>query len=60
MPAEPKISKRQAQQQLQPNISLTLSGDEYYPWRSWQTGHFSNGRKDIESWWTSQFQMSAQ
>ncbi|CAF3639514.1 unnamed protein product [Adineta steineri] len=61
LPTETKTSKRQGQpQQLQQNISLTLSTDESYPWRSWQTGHFSNGRKDIESWWTSQFQMSAQ
>ncbi len=62
MSAETKGAKRQTQQQqqqLQPNISLTLSSEESYPWRSWQSTHFGNGRKDIESWWTSQFQMSA-
>jgi hypothetical protein len=60
MSAETKTSKRQVQQQpqqLQPNISLTLS-DESYPWRSWQANHFDSGRKDIESWWISQFQTS--
>ncbi|UJR35694.1 hypothetical protein I4U23_028443 [Adineta vaga] len=59
IPSETKGSKRHGQQPLHQNISLTLSSDESYPWRSWQTGHFTDGRKDIESWWTSQFQMSA-
>jgi len=58
MSVETKVSKRQAQQ-LQQIPSMTLSGDESYPWRSWQTSHSDNGRKDIETWWTSQFQMSA-
>ena len=55
MPVEAKSSKRgTAQQQLQQNISVTLSSDESYPWRSWQTTYLNNTRKDIESWWSSQ------
>ena len=55
MPIEAKSSKRgTAQQQLQQNISVTLSSDESYPWRSWQTTYLNNSRKDIESWWSSQ------
>ena len=55
MPVEVKSSKRgTAQQQLQQNISVTLSSDESYPWRSWQTTYLNNSRKDIESWWSSQ------
>jgi hypothetical protein len=49
---------QQQQQQLQQNISLTLSSEESYPWRSWQTNSFGNERKDIETWWTNQFEMS--
>jgi hypothetical protein len=60
MSIETKGTRRQVQpQQLQPNISLTLSSDESYPWRSWQASHFGTERQDIESWWTSQFQMPA-
>ncbi|CAF3353985.1 unnamed protein product [Rotaria sp. Silwood1] len=57
--SETKASKRPAQQQLQQNVGLTFSSDESYPWRSWQGPHLTNTRKDIESWWTNQLQMSA-
>ncbi|CAF3878507.1 unnamed protein product [Rotaria sp. Silwood2] len=55
---EYKGVRRPMPQQLQQNISLTLSSDESYPWRSWQTSNFNHGRKDVESWWANQFQMS--
>jgi hypothetical protein len=54
---ESKGPRRQAQQQLQQNISSTLSSEESYPWRPWQASNFNHGRKDVESWWTNQFQM---
>ncbi|CAF1645308.1 unnamed protein product [Adineta ricciae] len=57
-PVEPKGPRRQAHQQLQQNISASLSGDEPYPWRPWQASNFNNARKDVESWWTNQFQMT--
>jgi hypothetical protein len=50
-PTESKGPKRLGQQ----NINSSLSTDEAYPWRPWQASNFSNGRKDIESWWTNQF-----
>jgi hypothetical protein len=52
---ETKGPRRQVQQQLQQNISSTLSSDESYPWRPWQGSSFNHGRKDVESWWTNQF-----
>ncbi|CAF1306416.1 unnamed protein product [Adineta steineri] len=57
-PVEPKGPKRQMHQQLQQNMSVNLSNDESYPWRPWQASSYNNGRKDVESWWTNQFQMS--
>lgn len=51
---ETKSTRRQVQQ----NTSLASSGDECYPWRSWQTSAFNHNRKDVESWWTNQFQMT--
>jgi len=54
---ESKGPRRQAQQQLQQNISSTLSSEESYPWRPWQASNFNHGRKDVESWWTNQFKM---
>ncbi|CAF0823088.1 unnamed protein product [Rotaria sp. Silwood1] len=55
---EYKGARRPVTQQLQQNASLTLSSEESYPWRSWQTSNFNYGRKDVESWWANQFQMS--
>ncbi|CAF3843417.1 unnamed protein product [Rotaria magnacalcarata] len=52
-------TRRPVQQPVQQNISLTLSSDESYPWRSWQTSNFNHGQKDVESWWANQFQMSS-
>lgn len=51
---ETKGTRRQVQQ----NISLVSNGEESYPWRSWQSSAFNHGRKDVESWWSNQFQMS--
>ncbi|CAF3650795.1 unnamed protein product, partial [Rotaria sp. Silwood1] len=53
-----KEARRPMPQQLQQNMNLTLSGDESYPWCSWQTSNFNHERKDVESWWANQFQMS--
>jgi hypothetical protein len=47
-----------AQQPLQQNTSSSLSNEESYPWRPWQASNFNNGRKDVQSWWTNQFQVS--
>ncbi|CAF5010403.1 unnamed protein product, partial [Rotaria sp. Silwood1] len=57
-PIESKGARRSMPQQLQQSVSLTLSSDESYRWRSWQTSNFKYGRKDVESWWANQFQMS--
>ncbi|CAF3718555.1 unnamed protein product [Rotaria sp. Silwood1] len=57
-PIESKGARRSMPQQLQQSVSLTLSNDESYRWRSWQTSNFKHGRKDVESWWANQFQMS--
>jgi len=58
-PVEQKGPRRQVHPQLQQNISVTLTGgDESYPWRPWQASNFNNGKKDVESWWTNQFEMS--
>ncbi|CAF0876504.1 unnamed protein product [Rotaria sordida] len=56
---ETKGTRRPTQHQLQQNVSLSFSNEESYPWRSWPGTHITNARKDIESWWTNQLQMSA-
>ncbi|CAF4271426.1 unnamed protein product, partial [Rotaria sp. Silwood2] len=56
---ESKRARRPISRQLQQNVRLTLSSDESYPWRSWQTSNFKYERKEVESWWANQFQMSA-
>ena len=55
---ENKDLKQTPCQQLQHNVSFTVDSDESHPCNFWKGTQPDNERKSIETWWTSQLQMS--